>query len=131
MTPNTDRLHTLSRVPAVRGNMCVDGCLHCIESQFLDYLCGFGCVPWQCERLDFYTGRSSSGCPLDALWMQRLMVFVDQLNDKFSARYWRSAYYYNNPISSRAWRRACESLRNSEMESITFKRGIVGSEGPY
>jgi hypothetical protein len=68
---------------------------------------------------------------LDALWMQRLMVFVDQLNDKFSARYWRSAYYYNNPISSRAWRRACKSLRNSEMESITFKRGIVGSEGPY
>jgi hypothetical protein len=48
MTPDSDRLHALSRLPAVQGDMCVDGCLHCVESQSVHHgtpqCAGHGCV---------------------------------------------------------------------------------------
>jgi hypothetical protein len=39
MTPDSDRyrLHALSRLPAVQGDMCMDGCLHCVESQSMHH----------------------------------------------------------------------------------------------
>jgi hypothetical protein len=79
MTPDTDRLHAFSRVPAVRGNMCVDGCLHCVESQFLDYWAGQGVCMCVCVCVCVCNGIVSgrfftpSDKVPDAVCMERLV----------------------------------------------------------
>jgi hypothetical protein len=65
MTLDTDRLRALSRLPAFRGNMCVDGCLHCVKSPFPDYQRAEGVCHGKAS------GRSLAPSDADSVWTER------------------------------------------------------------